>query len=175
MNRADVTKLFALISAAYPRDKTFASTDAQTALMWYELLKDMPFEAVTAALSKHSATSPFPPSIAELRAAVTPSGISPDEAWGIVIKAIRDYGCYSQLEARDSMPLEVWTTVDRMGWRELCMTDNVDVIRAQFMRMYDAQSKRERERNVLPAGLAQRLEAIGALPVGAKLLTGGEV
>jgi hypothetical protein len=62
------------------------------------------------------------------------------------------------------MPSEVWQTVDRIGWRELCTSENLDVVRAQFMRMYDSQAKRSKERAVLPSGLAQKLEQIGALP-----------
>jgi hypothetical protein len=173
MSRADIVELFALISAAYPKDQAFANADKPTALMWYEMLKDMPFEAVKAALAKHAAISRFPPTIADLRAAIAPNTIPQEEAWGIVLKAIRDYGCYRQTEARDSMPPEVWQTVDRMGWRELCMSENVDVIRAQFMRMYDAQSRRNKERAALPAGLAQRLEQIGALP-STKLLASSD-
>jgi hypothetical protein len=173
MNREETTKLFGLISAAYPRDTAFTKSDTAQTLMWHELLGDLPFDALKAALSRHAASSPFPPSISELRAAVTPQGISPDEAWGIVMKAIRTHGYYAQLEARDSMPPEVWQTVDRIGWRELCDCENLDVIRAQFMRMYDAQSKRSKERAVLPAGLSHRLEQIGALPsTGVKRLEG---
>lgn len=180
MNRVEVTELFTLISSAYPKDQTFAALSTATAsmtkqatLMWYEMLKDIPFAALQAALARHASTSPFPPSIAELRTALVPEGISADAAWGMVRKAISQHGFYQGKEAKESLPPEVWNIVERMGWREMCFSENPDVIRGQFVKLYELQRKREQEHAALPSELAQRLGQIGVLP-SSKLLIGGD-
>lgn len=96
MNKLETVKLFALIAMAYPRDERFTRIEKETRDFWGEMLADIPFDAAKAALKAHASTSPFPPSIAEIRDYATrqsgPRRMTADEAWGKAHEAMRKYG-----------------------------------------------------------------------------------
>jgi len=37
-----------------------------------------------------------------------------------------------------------------MGYRDMCVSENIDVVRGQFMRMWEIYSKRESDKACLP-------------------------
>ena len=157
MTRAETAELLTLIAAAWPR---FEPDDARVVL-WDELLSDIEFRVAKVALKKLMILNTFPPSVAELRQAVAEvtrpadSRIPAPEAWGLAIKAIHEYGYYREAEAMKNLPESVAQVVRWMGYQQLCLSENTDVIRGQFMRMYETQQKRETEQAVLPPGLKQ--------------------
>jgi hypothetical protein len=40
-----------------------------------------------------------------------------------------------------------------MGWREICHSENLDVVRGQFIKLFETQRKREQQLKVLPQDL----------------------
>jgi hypothetical protein len=162
MKPAEIAELLTLIAAAWPR---FEPDDAKV-ILWSELFADVDFEVAKVALKKLMLLNTFPPSVAELRQAVMdvkmPDKLSAPEAWGLTLKAIHIYGYYREAEALESLPEQVAEVVRWMGWQSICMSDNVDVVRGQFMRMYETQQKRDREQAVLPTGLRDAIARIGA-------------
>ena len=96
MNKAETVKLFTIISAMFPRDMKFAQADQLMIDMWQKMLADIPYDAAEKAITASVSTSPFPPSIAEIRDYATrlngPRRITAEEAWGIASDAIRTYG-----------------------------------------------------------------------------------
>lgn len=174
MTKAEAVKLFAVITASYPRDTAFAAADAQMAGVWAKMLADVPYEIAENAVTAHVANSPFPPSIAEIRQwtakAVMIAAMDADQAWGYVLGAIRDHGYYDPSGAKTSMPAKVWETVMRIypTWEQICMSENGIADRAHFMRMWDARTKREVEMTVLPESLRPTIASgnQAALPGG---------
>jgi hypothetical protein len=51
--------------------------------------------------------------------------------------------------------------VKRMGWRELCMSENNMADRAHFLRIYETMEKRTKEDNLLPVALKNAIATIG--------------
>ena len=151
MTRQEFSRLMAFLSAAIDKPVSKATVEA-----YFEMLGDLHYGLAMAAVQKIIATDEFPvlPTIGKIRKAAADlkgnSRISAAEAWGIVIKSIKDYGYYREAEALQSMPEDVARVVRWMGWQELCHSDNVDVIRGQFLKMYEAETKRHQDFAVLP-------------------------
>ncbi len=170
MKPAEIAELLTLIAAAWPK---FEPDDAKVAL-WSELFTDVDFQVAKVALKKLMLLNTFPPSVAELRQAVldvtTPgnSRLPAPEAWGYVIAAIKKYGYYREGEALSSMPPEAAKVVGWMGWQDICQSDNIDVVRGQFLRMYETNLQREKEQALLPPALKEIIAEIGQ-----NLLLGG--
>lgn len=102
MKKSEVVKVFMAIAKLFPRDNTFINADKEMVEMWYEMLEDIPFDNAMSAVKASVATSPFPPSIAEIRdyatRLTTPKRLSADEAWGIASDVIRKYGTRTVLK-----------------------------------------------------------------------------
>ena len=130
-------------------------SESKTALStWFDCLQDLDFPLVMGALKKHALTSEWPPTIASIRkqAADINGPRIPDhtEAWGEVTRAMSRHGSWNHLAALDSMSQHTRRTVIAFGWDRLCIADNVDVVRGQFLKMYDSLTTRDREDALLP-------------------------
>ncbi len=180
MTLKEMISLLFLAKNLYPRDKSLDKPQSELmdlAKIWAEMLKDIPFDLAKAALTAHAASSPYAPAISEIRSyarkMTEPEGITAEEAWSLAIKAIRRFGSapykdaqgkYPYQRARDSLPPEVWRVVDLMGYNSMCMSENADVLRAQFIRAWERQQQRKAEREsilpFLPEGLREKVLAI---------------
>lgn len=166
MTTHDTIKLFALISASYPREQAFANASPAMVALWAKLLADIPLAAAEAAIASHVSTSPFPPSIAEIRewAAGGPGEGAAAEAWGKLMQAVRKYGWCNQAEAKEYLGPEIWEAMLRTfpSWLAFCMNENMEANRAHFLRMWESVAKRERIDRMLPGGqsIAGRLEGV---------------
>jgi hypothetical protein len=153
MTKHEASKLLATIAAAYP---SFESNDYKVKV-WGEMLDDLSYEVVNAAAKKCIVENTFPPSIAELRKAafdlLQPEAVAAPEAWGQVIRAVHNYGFARQKDALNSLPPDVAEVVRWMGWREICHSENLDVVRGQFIKLFETQRKREQQLKVLPQDL----------------------
>lgn len=96
MTKKETVALFGLIAALFPRDEKFAHPDATMRDAWAEMLEDIPFDHAKAAIKATVSTSPFPPSIAEIRDYATrlngPRRMTAEEAWGQACEVIKTYG-----------------------------------------------------------------------------------
>ncbi len=166
MEKAEFAKWAAALQTYFPRFEIFPNEQAME--LWYRELMDIPFELLTAALRAWVATEKWPPTIAELRerSAELVQGKAPDwgTAWKEVVAAIGRYGMARPEEALDSMSPMTQAAVERIGWRDICLSETLDVIRAQFRQCYEIVSKREIEDRKMPAELK---EAIQRLQLGA--------
>ena len=102
MTKKETVALFGLIAAMFPRDNKFANPDAIMRDAWAEMLEDIPFDAAKAAIKATVSTSPFPPSIAEIRDYATrlngPRRMTAEEAWGQACEVMRTYGTKTVLK-----------------------------------------------------------------------------
>ena len=140
------------IKAAYPNSNVLP--DKYAMKVWYRALGDLDFCVVENAVWEHISTATFPPSIAEIREKCT-TRLSPmvtdwGEAWEEVQKAIRKYGRYREEEALTSMTRMTEVAVRRMGFQNLCNSENPVADRAHFQRMYEEMVKEEKRQTQLP-------------------------
>jgi len=63
-----------------------------------------------------------------------PNRKTAQEAWGKVLREVSRIGSYGQPVF--STP-EIKQSVDCVGWRDICLSQNIGVERAHFMRAYD--------------------------------------
>ena len=102
MNKQETAALFGLIAALFPRDEKFAKADREMVIAWAEMLADIPFDHAKAAVKAAVSTSPFPPSISEIRDYATrltgARRMTADEAWGQASEIIRKYGTRTVLK-----------------------------------------------------------------------------
>ncbi|MGJ0847450.1 replicative helicase loader/inhibitor [Tissierella praeacuta] len=163
MKKSEVIKLLGMISGAYPNMKEI--TDL-TVGIWYDCLKDMDTQVALLAIKKHILESPFPPSVSDIRKQLsevtTPENERLDGAsgWGEVIKAIQKYGSYNEIEALQSMSPTTRKVVKYMSWREICHSEKPDVVRGQFLKMYEIVGERERQSRLLPLDFKEEITQI---------------
>ena len=171
MTKTEISKLIAVAASNFPnlQDKDLTPT----AYLWYNLLKDMPYEVGEKALLKVLSTAKFFPPIAVILEAAheitAPKELLAIEAWGEVKRAIGHYGMTRKKEAFASMSEKTAKVMEAFGWEGLCMSDinEEPVMRAQFMKAYDAYAEREKQDNLLPAGLKKQIAQIGHLRLAA--------
>ena len=179
MTKSETVQLFAIIKALFPRDDSFKNATKDMVDAWAEMLEDIPFDHAKAAVKAAVATSPFPPSIAEIRDYATrltaPKRMSADEAWGIASECIRKYGLQTrrtspeietvtvvrfgdpvsinpsgrEYEAKFHCPPEVWKMLKHMGYADIVKSDNPDVVRGQFLKAWGAHDTEAKEQRVL--------------------------
>jgi hypothetical protein len=146
MTTAEATELVALALAAYPtqasriRDSAVAGMRA----MWADLLDDLDFGVVKAALLVHCKSAKFLPSPAELREIASSGGKgqrSGFEAWGDVLAVVRRVGRYREPRFTDPA---VAQAVQAIGWREICDSENPEATRAHFARAYESAAAESR-------------------------------
>lgn len=149
MTRAETGKVLAILKAAYPRQ----DIPPETVAVYADMLSDLDGDAVATAARAHIATSPFFPSVSELRRRALPPALQPEVAWGEVMHKIASVGRY-RIPAWSSPAIEA--TVNAIGWQELCGSENLSVERAHFFRTYAAFQGQATERTNLDGIEAQR-------------------
>lgn len=139
------------LRSVYTSDRFLPDEDAIK--IWYELLKDLPYEQVNIAAQKYMTTSHFPPTPADLRAAILPPPADWDDAWQTVISAVRKYGSWDVKSAESSFDDMTARVVRNLGgFRRICELeyDEMDVLRANFRDIYTRLAKREAENAQMP-------------------------
>ncbi len=167
------TKEFALIAAAiktyFPKDNILPTEKSME--LWYEELKDLPYQIANMAVRMHVATNKFAPSIADIREnavklnpEMQKGELNEMEAWQLVLRAMRN-SIYHADEEFDRLPPAVQKAVASPGQlREWAMAEDVDgtwmnVTQSNFMRTYRAEVSADKERRKLSPDI---LELAGA-------------
>lgn len=156
--------VFAMAMKTYfPRDNLLPTEEAME--LWYRELLDIPSEIATVMLQKWVSTQKWPPTIAEIRAMCSEiiNGQLPDwgEAWKEVMRAVGRYGYMQKDKAYESMSPITRKAVDKIGWYDINMSENPDIIRAQFRQVFEICVKREVEDRQLPPALKATIAQIG--------------
>ena len=153
MTRAEAAKLLSVLRAGFPR--AFAQIDAEQADMmisvWAEMLEDLTYPQVNAAVRALFQTNTFMPSIAEIRQTVVKMQRGPvrqgAEGWRDFLDAVSRFGFYRDPEFNDPL---VARCVDALGWQTLCSSENQVSDRARFIDLYDALAASQRDEHVSP-------------------------
>ena len=163
---------FSLIAAAmrtyFPRYNMLPNAEAME--LWYQELQDLPYELLSACLRKWVATEKWPPSIAELRAmsADMVRGPAPDwgDGWGEVRSAIQRFGYVREKEALASLSPAARSAAERIGWQDICLSENPEALRAQFRQIYQVIAERENTDRLIAPAVREMISGmkIGMLP-----------
>jgi macrodomain Ter protein organizer (MatP/YcbG family) len=166
-DRKNAIKIVTILKAAFPtflkeNDKAMLNMTVQT---WHKYTKDLNFDLVQMAIDKYIATSnkPFAPSISEIRTIVNElengQHKTDAEAWDVVMTQIRRCGIYEEKSALESLDEVTRKAVRAIGYREMCLSENKEIIRAQFNKYYNSLSTRQKEKEISPLYL-QKLQEI---------------
>ncbi len=152
----EFTKVMAFISAAIDKPIKEATIDA-----YHELLKDLPINLLQAAVKSVICKDEYPtiPTIGKIRTEAVElllreKYLDTAEAWGKCLSAMHTHGCYGEAKAMESMPPCVARVAKSMGWVDMCMSENVSVLRGQFMKLYEGIKEREKDDLLLPGAIS---------------------
>lgn len=162
MDKREFSIFAAAMKTYFPREGLLPNDKAME--LWFRQLQDIPYPIAEAALNKWVATQKWSPSIAEIRetAAAISSGELMDwgEAWESAIGAVRRYGYYRQSEALASLDDLTRRTVQRLGYTELCMSENITADRANFRMIYEQLANRKKADAQTPLQLSLLIERL---------------
>ena len=87
------------------------------------------------------------------------------ESWNECLNAISKYGQYREAEALANMTLITRLVVTRIGYKELCKSEDITLDRANYRKIYAQVTTNEYERAALPVSLQKQIASIGNLPM----------
>jgi len=134
MNNVETAKVLTLCSVAFPQ----YPLSKETVSVYAELLADLPLDKVQTAVKELLMTTDRWLSVASIRRKVAEQSgsLAPSkvEAWGEVMSQMTKHGTYGHPEfSHDAISV----TVQNLGWRSLCLSENIETSRSQFWRAYE--------------------------------------
>ncbi len=170
MTSDEFTEIMAYLSRGV--GKTFPADQAE---VYYDLLHDLPADALRLAARRALLESQYPtiPPVGTLRKLATEALTasegwpSPMEAWELVRHAISRYGYMREAQGLASLPRLVRRATEALGWQDICNREGPGVIRAQFRGAYEIILAREQRTALLPEEVKEtlaELSAVFALP-----------
>lgn len=161
MTRQETGIIMDILATAYPR--FYAGPDApdpeKAVALWAEMFAEDDVAVVAAAVKALIATDDkgFPPHIGAVKARVRqitqPSGMTPQEAWNLVAKAIRN-SAYESREEYDRLPREIQRLVgspNQLRDWALMDSDTVhSVVASNFQRSFSIRQKADNDFKALP-------------------------
>ena len=145
--------LFAMaLKTYYPRENLLPNEQAME--LWFKQLQDIPYQVAEIALNKWVATNKWSPSIADIRemSSTVENGEIPDwgDGWKQVLQAIGKYGTYRISEAMESFDPITRQCVERLGFRNICMSKDISMDRANFRMIYEQLAERKQKEAQIP-------------------------
>lgn len=160
MTKEEWARLVLSIKDLYPAEKIL-NTDHAIEL-WYKMLKDLDYNDLAKGLWKYTLENKFPPTISDLRgqaAAIKFGEVNTwEEEWQKVCNAIRYYGYMRETEALNSLTGITKTIVARLGYQNLCASENPAVDRANFRDIYNNLANKQKEREQMSAPIRTVLD-----------------
>ena len=154
------------ITTAFPWANLFPNAEAVE--IWYRKLGDIPYDIMAAVVNRWIETKTQPPTIAALRqeADIVVNGLPPTwaDGWEQVQKAIAWYGYMQADAALASMDEITAETVRRIGWQQICESENADALRANFRMVHETMSRRMQECRMISAGTQKKLDEVRSVP-----------
>lgn len=159
-------ELVSMLAAAYPTP----GWEKPTLRLYAQLLADVDAALLEPVVRDWIVSKADRPTISDLRRACVERQAAagkqklpaPDEAWGQVLRAITRIG-----HTGDPDPMLhplVAVAVNRLGWRELCMSENQMADRAHFLRLYEGYLERTLRDSAATPGAVPQLPAPTASP-----------
>lgn len=169
--RTEFMKLVTVLRAAYSSEKFMP--DKESAMVWYEMLKDIDYPTLMRGVYKLIQSSPYPPTIADIRQACVsiqePEQLSDLEAWALVRRALSNGTYGAEAEFAKLPPLIQKAVGSPANIREMAQA-NIDsvgtVFQSQFLRAYRAETQRAAELAKLSPGIRELLTQTTAKMIG---------
>lgn len=160
------------IKTYFPKEKNLLPNNRAMEL-WFDQLCDIPYNVAQIALKKWVAVSEWSPTIADIRkGAIEVTGKAVEDwgkAWENVLDAIRTYGSYDPIKGLDSLPKIAREAAKRIGWTNLCMSEDMTADRANFRMIYEELAAKEEKTIQLPPALR---EVIGKMQANNQIAKG---
>lgn len=161
MTDVEFAKIALLMKEMYPKENLFPTDHSQET--WFQMLKDLPYDVVSTGLVKWASTQRWSPSIADLRRlsfeVSNPEIKTWDEAWETVMQAIRRYGYNRRIEALDTFDEITRKAVNRIGWIQICTSEEIGIERAAFRDIYKALSDKTKTDGQMATSVKKVIEA----------------
>ena len=155
MTKKEFATFAMALKTYYPRENLLPNDKAME--LWFKQLQDIPYEVAEIGLQKWVSLNKWSPSIADIRemASSVSHGEQADwgDAWLEVQKAIRYFGSYRVEEALESLSPLARKATERIGFKNMCMSENPEVSRANFRMVYEQLAEREKRDAQLPESL----------------------
>lgn len=138
--------------------------------LWYNQLRDIPYKVAETVLNKWVAIEKWSPSISDIRQLTSEllNGEPTDwgDGWEQVEKAIRRYGIYREAEALESLDDLTRQTVKRLGFKNICLSENQQADRANFRMIYEQLAERKIKDAQIPDSIKIAMNNIPLLEKG---------
>lgn len=162
MNKKEFGLFAMALKTYYPKENLLPNEQAMS--LWFKQLQDIPYNVAEATLNKWVSTNKWSPSIADIRemsVSVT-QGEKPlwSDGWEQACRMIRKYGSYNAGEALAEMDEITRQTVKRLGYMELCRSENIVADRANFRIVFEQLADRQQKESQLSVGLHQLIAGI---------------
>lgn len=162
MTKQEFSKWVMALKTFYPREQLLPNPQAIE--LWYQELHDIPMNVAEAALRKWVATNKWSPTIAEVREMCVDvkRGDAPDwsDGWAKVQHAFKRYGLSYPKDAMASFDPITREAVKRMGYYQLCVSENPVSDRKQFRDIFETIARREQMGLQLPDSLQDNIRHI---------------
>lgn len=164
------------LRSVYYNSGLLADNDAVQ--VWYQLLKDIPYEDAALSVARYASTEHFPPTPVDIRrGCITNTKATPtaNEAWALVRKALRNaiYGSEEEFAKLPMICQRALGSADIL--KTLAMMDSETVNsfeQSHFIKTYNILVEREKKDAQLPESIRQMIEAnrqsTTEPPIGAK-------
>lgn len=145
MSPQDFAKVMNFLGQAY--NKEF---DRNQLNVWYTFFESETIEDFKAAITRLISKNKFIPSIAEIKEEINTLHhsflqLTADDEWHKVQKAIGKYGFYNSTEAEASLdPFTAKVVRNMGGFRAICMAEDNEWTRKNFMRLWDDMQDRRK-------------------------------
>lgn len=162
MDKKEFSTFAMALKTYYPKEQILPNQQAME--LWYRELQDIPYAVAEAGLRKWVSINKWSPTIADIRemtSEVQHGNIADwGEGWEQVIVAIRKYGSYRIPDAMESFDPITRQCVERLGFRNICMSENIAADRANFRMMYEQIAERKKKESQMPLPLQQLIQGI---------------
>lgn len=162
MTKLECLKFIGNIKIYYPRE--FINLDdiefKSRVEGWQELLSEVDYNIALKILKRWVSTNKWQPTISDILedySNLKDNVVDEGEAWLLAKRYHKRnyYGPGVMIEEKDNsdIPLEIQQTVKQIGFYAMSVSENENVLRSNFMRMYRTMQKRIKFENQLPKKL----------------------
>lgn len=158
MTENEFKVIFGIIVASYDSFKA----DKYKLAIWYEELKDIPYKVLESCVRTWVSTNKWAPTIADLRETALKMSEGEDDwgkGWEEILKAISKYGYTQPEKAYASMSEITEKAARRIGFVNICMSENIAADRANFRDIYNQLSERKKKDALIPANVKALINA----------------
>lgn len=148
MNKEEFAKIMTYLGTIY--NKQFTS---QELTVWYSFFHQVDSNTFKVIIKNLAEKNRFIPSIAEIRAEINKIQnpelkLNAEDEWTYVLNAIHKFGYYNTNGALESLKPITREIVERLGFQNLCMSENINWERKVFIETFNA-CKKTRENNLI--------------------------